>query len=284
MAKSQTTPGVLYVVATPLGNALDLSPRAAKVLGEAGLILAEDTRRTKRLLAEAGIVGARLLSLHEHNEVGRVAQVLEFVSSGGEAAVVSDAGTPLLSDPGFELVRACRNAGVTVMPVPGPCAVTAALSASGLAPYPFTFLGFLPRKSGDVKKLFTIYAGLGHTLIFFERKDRLVSSLALAAAVLGDREFVVAREMTKTFEEFIPGRLSDLSVLNRELLGEITVVLGPAAQSARQSEDEAAEVFASETAAGGKPREVARRAAARLAGWSATEVYERFFLAGKKAS
>lgn len=284
MAKTQVFPGVLYVVATPLGNALDLSPRAAAVLGGAGLILAEDTRRTKRLLAEAGIAGARMLSLHEHNEAGRVAQVLEFVTGGGEAALVSDAGTPLLSDPGFELVRACRRQGVTVVPVPGPCAVTTALSVSGLAPHPFTFLGFLPRKAGDVKKLFTTHGRLGHTLVFFERKDRLVASLALAAEVLGDREFVVAREMTKTFEEFIPGRLADLSVLDRELLGEITVVIGPAAQTVRHGEDEAETVYAEEAAAGGKPREVARRAAARLAGWSATEVYERFFLAGKKTS
>ncbi|MBF0512788.1 MAG: 16S rRNA (cytidine(1402)-2'-O)-methyltransferase, partial [Desulfovibrionaceae bacterium] len=119
MAKTQTTPGALYVVATPLGNALDLSPRAAGVLGRAGLILAEDTRRTRRLLAEAGIAGARLLSLHEHNEAGRVKTVVDFVTGGGEAALVSDAGTPLLSDPGFELVRACRAAGIAVAPVPG---------------------------------------------------------------------------------------------------------------------------------------------------------------------
>lgn len=284
MPKPQTAPGVLHVVATPLGNALDLSPRAAMVLARVGLILAEDTRRTKRLLAEAGITGARLLSMHEHNEAGRVAQVLEILGSGGEAAIVSDAGTPLLSDPGFELVRACRRAGVAVVPVPGPCAATAALSVSGIAPYPFTFLGFLPRKAGDVKKLFTTYAGLGQTLVFFERKDRLAATMALAAQVLGDREFVVAREMTKTFEEFIPGRLSDLSVLGRELLGEITVVIGPAAQGARQGEEEAAKIHASEALAGGKPREVARRAAARLTGWSATEVYERFSLAGKKSS
>jgi 16S rRNA (cytidine1402-2'-O)-methyltransferase len=271
-------------VATPLGNALDLSPRAARILGEAGLILAEDTRRTGRLLAEAGVACARLVSLHEHNEAGRVAQALEFLAGGGQAALVSDAGTPLLSDPGFTLVRACRAAGVVVAPVPGPCAVTAALSASGLAPYPFTFLGFLPRKSGDVTRLFAAYAALGQTLVFFERKDRLAASLALAAAVLGDREFVVAREMTKTFEEFIPGRLFDLSVLERELLGEITVVIGPAAQGVRHSEAEAAKIHAREAAAGGKPREVARRAAGKLSGWSATEVYERFFLAGKKTS
>lgn len=284
MPQTLSSPGALFVVATPLGNASDLSPRAASVLARVGLILAEDTRRARRLLAEAGIKAARILSLHEHNEAGRVAKALEFVGGGGEAALISDAGTPLLSDPGFELVRACRRSGLTVVPVPGPCAPIAALSVSGLAPHPFTFLGFLPRKAGDVKKLLAPYVLLSHSLVFFERKDRLAASLALAAQVLGDREFVVAREMTKTYEEFIAGRLSDLSVLDRELLGEITVVIGPAESGARQSEAAAAEVFAAEAAAGGKPREIARRTAVRLAGWSATEVYERFSLAGKKKS
>ncbi len=267
-------PGTLWVVATPLGNAADLTPRALDILNRVPLVLCEDTRRASRLFATHAIAPARFLSLFDHNEEGRVPQVLEHLASGEDAALISDAGTPVLSDPGFLLVRACREAGYSVKPAPGPSAVMAALCASGLAPQPFCFLGFLPRKSGDVRQAFERFAATGATLIFFERKDRLGKSLQAAIEVLGDREVVIARELTKTHEEFLPGRLSDFAGRELELLGEITVVVGPALSKAVSSGEDVAAVLAEETARGGKPKEIARRAAARLEGRSIKDIYE----------
>jgi len=269
----QCEPGTLWIVATPLGNAGDLTPRARDILGRADLLLCEDTRRAARLFADQGIAARRMLSLFDHNEEGRVPQVLACLEQGGEAALISDAGTPVLSDPGFVLVRACLDAGFAVRPAPGPSAVMAALCASGLAPQPFAFLGFLPRKAGDVRQALARFAQAGCSLVFFERKDRLAKSLALALEVLGERDCVVARELTKTHEEFLRGRLSELAALDRELLGEITVVVGPALEAFTAGQDDVERVLAEEARAGGKPREVARRAAARLPGRSAKELY-----------
>uniref|UniRef100_I2Q5W8 Ribosomal RNA small subunit methyltransferase I n=1 Tax=Desulfovibrio sp. U5L TaxID=596152 RepID=I2Q5W8_9BACT len=267
-----TRRATLSIVATPLGNALDLSPRAAAVLAGAGTVLAEDTRRTGTLLKTLGITANRLVSFHEHNEEARLPQVLGWLAAGTDVALVSDAGTPLLADPGYRLVRAAREAGYAVTPVPGPSAVLAALSAAGLAPYPFSFLGFPPRGAADGRELFARFGATGATLVFFERKTRLGQTLAAALSALGDRECVICRELTKTFEEFITGRLSDFAGKDLELLGEVTVVLGPG-QAARSPEATARAVAAEEAAAGGKPREAARRAAARLSGWTVKEVY-----------
>ncbi|EHJ49265.1 Ribosomal RNA small subunit methyltransferase I [Solidesulfovibrio carbinoliphilus subsp. oakridgensis] len=267
-----TRRATLSIVATPLGNALDLSPRAAAVLAGAGTVLAEDTRRTGTLLKTLGITANRLVSFHEHNEEARLPQVLGWLAAGTDVALVSDAGTPLLADPGYRLVRAAREAGHAVTPVPGPSAVLAALSAAGIAPYPFSFLGFPPRGAADGRELFARFGATGATLVFFERKTRLGQTLAAALDALGDRECVICRELTKTFEEFITGRLSDFAGRDLELLGEVTVVLGPG-QAARSSEAAARAVAAEEAAAGGKPREAARRAAARLSGWTVKEVY-----------
>jgi 16S rRNA (cytidine1402-2'-O)-methyltransferase len=267
--------GRLYVVATPLGDVTDLSPRAARVLGEADVVLAEDTRRTGLLLKRLGIAARGFLSLHEHNEQTRRDWVLGLLGQGKTLALVSDAGTPLLSDPGYVLVRACREAGHPVSPVPGPSAVAAALSAAGLPPYPFTFLGFLPRKTSDIRRLFEKHAATGATLVFFERKTRLGKALAVAAAALGERDCVVAREMTKTFEEFLPGRLSELAAHPPQVLGEITVVVGPPLEeTAAASEDEVRRVAAEVAREGLRPRETARRVAARVHGWSAARVYD----------
>jgi len=269
---SDVRAATLFIVATPLGNPSDLSPRAAGVLASAGVVLAEDTRRTGLLLKTLGITARRLASFHEHNEEGRVPQVLAWLAGGTDVALVSDAGTPLLADPGYRLVRAAREAGHAVSPVPGPSAVAAALSAAGIAPYPFSFLGFPPRGEADVRALFARFGAAGATLVFYERKDRLARTLATALAVLGDRECVVCRELTKTFEEFLSGRLSDFAGRELELLGEVTVVVGPG-QAARSGEEEARRVAAEEAAAGGRPKEAARRAAARLSGWTLKEVY-----------
>ena len=267
--------GTLWTVAVPLGNDRDLSPRAAEVLSRAGLVLAEDTRRAGLLLSRLGIKGQGFLSLHDHNEESRIERVLALLDAGAEVALVSDAGTPLLSDPGFRLARACRAAGHRVAPVPGPSAITAALSAAGVAPQPFAFLGFLPRKAGEARGVLERYGRLGCTLVLFERKDRVRKTLEAAAAVLGPREFCLARELTKDHEEFILGRLDGLDGLDFTELGEFTVVLGPAEVSAAASEDELDAVLREEAASGGKPREGVRRVLARVTGWSSKAVYAR---------
>lgn len=267
--------GTLWVVATPLGNPGDMTPRALDVLSRAGLVLCEDTRRAARLFAAHGVKPARYLSLFDHNEEARLPMVLDHLAQGGEAALISDAGTPVLSDPGYLLVRACREAGYAVRPVPGPSAVMAALCASGLAPQPFVFMGFLPRKAGDVRQAFARFGPSGCSLVFFERKDRLGKSLAAALEALGERECVIARELTKTHEEFLSGRLSALASREFELLGEITVVIGPALESAVSEEDDVERVLREELAAGGKPKEMARRASARLSGLAAKDLYDR---------
>ena len=264
----------LWVVATPLGNPGDLAPRAREILARADLLLAEDTRRAGLLFQRLGIPSKGFLSLFEHNEEARKDTVLAALDRGESVALFSDAGTPLLSDPGFRLVRACLDAGHQVSPVPGPSAPVAALSACGLPPQPFVFLGFLPRKDGDIRRFLEPYAALPLTLVFFERKTRLNKALALAAQVLGPRECCVCRELTKEHEEFLRGRLDDLSFLPEELLGEITVVLGPPEEQARASEADLLNALRQELTAGGKPKDVARRAAARVTGWSAKEAYE----------
>jgi len=273
--------GKLWVAATPLGNDGDFSPRAREVLAAADVVLAEDTRRAGLLFKRLGLPQRRFMSFYDHNEAGRVPQVLEFLAQGLQVAVISDAGTPLVSDPGYALVKACREAGFSVSPVPGPSAVTAALSVSGLPPHPFTFLGFAPRKSSDIRRLFARHAATGCALVFFERASRLKKALTLAAEALGDRECCIAREMTKTHEEFIPGRLSELAGRELTLLGEVTVVIGPEEERAETPEAEVRRICEEEAAAGGKPKEIARRAAGRGAGGTPSRIYE-LATAGRK--
>lgn len=265
-------------MATPLGNPGDLSPRARTTLGEADIILAEDTRRSGSLLAACGIEAKRFVSLHDHNEKNRVPSILEELRNGARAALVSDAGTPVVSDPGYLLVKACREAGIDASPIPGPSAPLAALAASGLPPSPFVFLGFPPRGKGDIRKFFAPYAALDATLVFFERKDRLPATLGVLYPLLGERQGCVAREMTKTYEEFIPFTL-DENVKSRleekELLGEITVVLGPPLLTATTPKNEVFEKAAEQKLANpdAKPRELARLVQSHVSGWSVGDVY-----------
>ncbi len=262
-------------MATPLGNPGDLSPRAREIIAGADLVLAEDTRRSGLLLARCGIAAKRFVSLYEHNEEKRLPGVLDELRGGAVAALVSDAGTPLLSDPGYRLVAACRAEGITVRPVPGPSAVLAALSASGLPPQPFVFLGFPPRSKGDQATFFAPYARLAATLVFFERKDRLGATLRNAAAILGRREGCIARELTKTYEEFIVFSLGE-PLPEREFLGEITVVLGPPATDAATPEAEVrdrARAIRKGAAAGQKPKEIARRVQLDVTGWTVKDIY-----------
>lgn len=226
--------GTLYLVSTPIGNLEDLTPRAQRVLTEVDLVACEDTRRTGLLLSRLGISN-RLLSFHEHNESRRVAGLIADLEAGRNVALVSDAGTPLLSDPGYPLVRAAAARDIPIVPVPGAAAPLAALLASGLPPYPFTFAGFPPPKSARRKRFFAQFAALGHTLIFFESPHRLIRSLADARQALGDRSSAVARELTKLHEEILRGSLSELEqelASRPSLKGEFVVVIGAPAKEA----------------------------------------------------
>ena len=265
--------GKLWIVATPLGNPGDLSPRARDVLSRAHRVLAEDTRRTGRLLAECGVETNGFFSLHDHNEEERIPGIIALLREGHNLALVSDAGTPLLSDPGFRLVRACRNEGLAVSPVPGPSAPAAALSACGIPPLPYAFLGFPPRKQGEREAFFAPYRDLPLTLVFFERKDRLRETLAQAARLLGPREGCIARELTKPFEELILFRLEEYTTAPEDLLGEITVVLGPPLGNGRDGEERVRAAIAEENAKGGKAKEVAARVQTLVRGWSRKEIY-----------
>lgn len=217
--------GILYVVATPIGNLEDVTPRALRALGEADLVLAEDTRRTRVLLERHG-VSARPLSLHAHNEVARVARVLEVLESGGDVALVSDAGTPLVSDPGERLVAAVVEAGHAVSSVPGASALLAALAVAGLPAVPFLFLGFLPRKAGARKRLLERLGQAPETLVLFESPKRLGKTLQELASSLGERRACVARELTKLHEEAVRGTLPELAERFADgARGEVTLVV-----------------------------------------------------------
>ncbi len=263
----------LWVVATPLGNPGDLSPRAGQVLQDAICVLAEDTRRAGLLFSRLGLKAARFLSLYEHNEAARVHQALGFLERGQDIALISDAGTPLMSDPGYLLVRACREAGFCVRPVPGPCAAITALMASGLPPYPFYFAGFLPRKDGAVRSFFSGLSSLDATLVFYERKNRLPHVLRLAYEQLGAREFCIARELTKEFEEFLFGTLGENRSEFENLLGEITVLVGPPTKNERTEEAQLMKLLAEFLQTGAPLKVIAAQAAARTRGWTAREVY-----------
>lgn len=263
----------LWVVATPLGNLGDLSPRAREVLESVDIVLAEDTRRAGLLCQRCGVRVQRFVRFHDHNEDARTSGIVRALHQGRTAALVSDAGTPLLADPGYRLVRACRQAGVGVTIVPGPCAPIAALMGAGLPPQPFTFLGFAPRGTGAQETLFRAFATVPTTLVFFERKDRLAATLATAYDILGPRELAVAREMTKIHEEFLLARLEDHARIPSDMLGELTVLIGPPEVLCRASHEVVQAYIAEERALGGTSRELARRVRARVNGWTAKEIY-----------
>jgi 16S rRNA (cytidine1402-2'-O)-methyltransferase len=224
----------LVLVSTPIGNLGDLSPRAVAALRESDIILCEDTRVTAPLLALNGI-GTRLQPLHDHNEAGRTEPLIAAMRGGRRFALVSDAGAPLIADPGYRLVRATIAAGLSVSAVPGPNAAVMALALSGLPPHPFLFMGFLPPRSSARRAVLgrvqgAERAGLNATLIFYEAPHRLVASLDDCLAVLGDRPAAVGRELTKRFEEVRRDGLLGLAAHFRTVAprGEITLVIGPA--------------------------------------------------------
>lgn len=222
--------GVLFVVATPIGNLADLSPRARVVLGQVDRIAAEDTRRTGRLLAAHGLAG-RLVSYHEHNEERAAARLAALLEAGESIALVTDAGTPGVSDPAYRLVRRAIAAGVRVEAVPGPSAVLAALAVSGLPTDRFVFEGFPPRRAGPRRRRLEGLAALPHTLIFFEAPWRVAKLLEVVAEVFGDdRQLAVCRELTKLHEEVWRGTVGDWLAQERDrrLRGEVTLVVGGA--------------------------------------------------------
>jgi 16S rRNA (cytidine1402-2'-O)-methyltransferase len=242
MASKRANAGTLLVVATPIGNLEDLSARARRGLEAADLVACEDTRRTGLLLARLGL-RKRLLSLHEHNERARVPRLLAELAAGRTVALVSDAGTPLLSDPGFRLVREAAAHGLRVEPIPGPSAILAALVVSALPPSPFTFAGFPPPRRGKRRGFYRRLAPLPHTLVLFESPHRLLASLEDARAELGDRPAVVARELTKLHEEVLRGPLSTLLAAlaaRPALRGEFTLVIAGAEGTGSESEAEPA--------------------------------------------
>ncbi|MBK8070389.1 MAG: 16S rRNA (cytidine(1402)-2'-O)-methyltransferase [Rhodanobacteraceae bacterium] len=205
-----TAPSTLYVVATPIGNLDDLTPRARLVLGEVDAILCEDTRQSGVLLRHAGLARP-LLAVHEHNEGERAAALVQRLREGQRLALISDAGTPLISDPGYRLVAAVRAAGFAVSPIPGPCALIAALSVAGLPTDRFSFEGFLPAKAGERRARLQAIASDPRTLVWYEAPHRIVETLAATVEVLGgERRAVIGRELTKRFETVLDGSLAEL--------------------------------------------------------------------------
>ena len=232
-----TNPGTLYLVATPIGNLEDITLRALRVLGEVDLIAAEDTRHTRKLLNAHGI-SRPLLSYHEHNMRTRGYRLISELLGGKSVALVTDAGTPTISDPGLDLVSDALSENIPVRPIPGPSAVTTALPVSGLPVQPFIFLGYPPNRPAARRKFFTNYASAEHTLVLFESPRRLGSSLKDMRKIWGNRRMAVTRELTKIHEEVFRGSVDEaIALWPREARGEITLLVGGAQSSSPQPDD-----------------------------------------------
>ncbi|MEE3215283.1 MAG: 16S rRNA (cytidine(1402)-2'-O)-methyltransferase [Pseudomonadota bacterium] len=232
---SEVKAGSLYVVATPIGNLEDLSPRAAAVLGRVALVAAEDTRHSARLMRHLGVAPA-MVSVHDHNEASRVELLKRRLLEGDDVALISDAGTPLISDPGFVVVRELRQQGFSIVPIPGPCALITALSAAGLPTSSFTFHGFLPAKGSGRRARLETWRGDTGTQVCYESPHRIKDLLADLAALLGDRQVVLGRELTKTFETFLDGTAAELLAVIEEdpnqARGEFVVMVAGATEVA----------------------------------------------------
>jgi 16S rRNA (cytidine1402-2'-O)-methyltransferase len=236
LPKETSTSGCLYLVATPIGNLEDITLRALRVLREADVVACEDTRQTQILLRHYDMQ-KRLVSYHEHNELTRAAELVIELEQGARVALVSDAGTPVISDPGHRLVALCLRHRIPVVPVPGASAFVAALAASGMPANEFLFVGFLPSRAGERRRALAELAAHPGTLIFYEAPHRLVAMLEDARDILGNRNAVVAREVTKRHEEFLRGTLSELQdqFERRAPRGEITVLIAPHAPAAQRA-------------------------------------------------
>jgi 16S rRNA (cytidine1402-2'-O)-methyltransferase len=273
-------PGTLYVVSTPIGNLEDITHRAVRVLSEVDVIACEDTRHTRKLLNHYD-VKTKTVSYHEHNERERAAQLLESLESGLDIAIVSDAGTPGISDPGFRIVRLALENGVPVVPVPGPTALISALVASGLPSDEFFFGGFLPARKSQRRTRLMELASIPATLVFYEAPHRIAESLRDAREILGERKAVIARELTKLHEEILRGRLSELaqrfSTGEEGARGEMVLMIdrnvieGAASQS---DSSEISSVVAALEAEGVDARSALKKAAKKLR-ISRDEAYRR---------
>jgi 16S rRNA (cytidine1402-2'-O)-methyltransferase len=269
--------GTLYVVATPIGNLGDLSPRAADVLRSVQVVAAEDTRRTLKLYAHLGAPAPVFVSLPAFDERGRVAAVIERLLAGASVALCTDAGTPGVSDPGAALVAAAWSAGVTIVPVPGPSAALAALAASGFSADRFLFAGFLPRKGSGRAEALALLAATPATLVLYEAGNRTRETLLDLAGALGDREALVARELTKLHEELLRGRLQELAArLEGEVRGEVTLVVSSAgaAPPPRAAPEVPLEDELARRIAAGEPPSAIAREVARARGLKRAEVYD----------
>ncbi|GAA1296796.1 16S rRNA (cytidine(1402)-2'-O)-methyltransferase [Brachybacterium alimentarium] len=270
-------PGVLTLAATPIGNPLDASVRLMRALEQADLIAAEDTRRLARLVGALEVeTTGRILSYHEHNEAERTSVLLDALAAGDRVLIVTDAGMPVVSDPGFRAVRAAADAGVRVTVIPGPSAVLTALAASGIAPDRFTFEGFPPRREGRRTSALEPLAAEQRTMVFFESPRRTAATLASMAEAFGpQRPAALARELTKTYEEIVRGTLGELAERAREteVLGEVVIVVSGAEPVAASAEDLVEQVLA-RVAAGERLKDVTKDVAKAHDGTSASELYD----------
>jgi 16S rRNA (cytidine1402-2'-O)-methyltransferase len=266
--------GTLFLVATPIGNLEDMSPRAVRVLREARLIAAEDTRHTRHLLTHFDL-HTPLTSYYEHNKLTKQDAILAALSQG-DVALVSDAGTPAINDPGYELVKAALAAGHPVSPVPGPSAPIAALAASGLPTDSFLYLGYLPRKTSERKALCAQVGPLPHTLVFLESPHRVVESLTDLETFLGDREMAAARELTKVYEQFVRGPIREVKAYftEHEPRGEFVLVVSGQSPVASEpwSQERLIDRIQKEIEAGQKAKDIAAELA-ELSGWNKKEIY-----------
>lgn len=272
-------PGTLYLVATPIGNLADITHRAIDVLNNVELIACEDTRHTRKLLQHYGI-GTKTVSYHEHNEQERARQLVELLREGKDVAVVSDAGTPSISDPGYRLVRAAIENDMQVVPVPGPSALISALIAAGLPTDEFFFGGFLPARSNARRTRLNELRSVPGTLIFYEAPHRLAETLRDALETIGEREAVVARELTKLHEEIRRGRLSELAehYLKKEPRGEIVLLIDRTVFETTTHEADRAQMISSlvdQLERDGLDHRAALKRAARELGLSRAEAYRR---------
>lgn len=267
----------LYIVATPIGNLEDITLRALRVLKEVDLIACEDTRHTRKLLAHYQI-SKPTVSYHEHNERERSAELIKKLEAGLNIALVSDAGTPLVSDPGFRIVREAIERQIPVTPIPGPSALVAAVSSSGLPTGEFAFFGFLPARRAARKARLKELAEIKSTLVFYEAPHRIKATIEDARMAFGDRECVVARELTKLHEEFVRGRLSEIAIPEGSARGEIVLLVGPPGEGpAKQTEGEAMRSIAEEVEqlmdAEGLDQKSALKRVARERGIGKSEAY-----------
>ncbi|HUE81608.1 MAG TPA: 16S rRNA (cytidine(1402)-2'-O)-methyltransferase [Pyrinomonadaceae bacterium] len=268
--------GRLYVVSTPIGNLEDITHRAVRVLGEVDVIACEDTRHTRKLLNHYGIK-TPTISYHEHNEEERASELLKQLKAGAEIALVSDAGTPSVSDPGYRLVRLALDAEISVVPVPGPVALVAGLVASGLPPDEFFFGGFLPARSTARRTRLAEVAGMPSTLIFYEAPHRIAAALKDTLEILGERRAVVARELTKLHEEIVTGTLSELAqhFLTKEAArGEMVLLIDKGVIDKPTTEESVGSLVTKFEAEGVDFRQALKKAAREL-GISRAEAYRR---------